>query len=84
MNGESEAAADTGFAFKRNGAAHQLNETLRNGQAESGATEFAGGGHVGLSKSFENGGAFLRLDADAGVRNNEFEGGARGIGAQEA
>jgi hypothetical protein len=54
-------------------AAHQVAELLAEGEAEAGATVFAGRGAIGLRKILEQGFQGLGCDADPGIAHHEME-----------
>ena len=47
--------------------AHDFNQMLADGQAETGASETAGGRSIGLAERFEQAGQAIHWNADAGV-----------------
>lgn len=70
---EIELAALAGRAFDGNLAAHQVEETLGDGQAQAGAAIAAGGGAISLAEGIEDVLLLLGRDADAFVADAEFE-----------
>src|SRR6266545_1363339 len=64
---ETEPAAFTRFAFHPNAAPMQLDEPLRNGQAQAGALANAFGGRANLVELLEDRFVLLGGNADAGI-----------------
>src|SRR5574343_1831986 len=58
-------------AFEEDGAAHQLDQPVNDGEAKPGAAIPAGGGVLGLGKGVENGRLLVGRDADAGVADRD-------------
>src|ERR1700687_3643265 len=68
---EPESRALPDFALDVHFAAHQLNQLLRNRQAESRTTVLTGRGSIGLRKAFEDVVQLAGRNADAGVRDRK-------------
>src|SRR5882724_1043951 len=81
-NGEIKLRALADFAFHPDAAAVRLDEMFGDGEAESSAANFAGTGSVHAIETFENAGLVGLGDADAGVRDGEFDFGGAGRGAE--
>jgi hypothetical protein len=63
-----EGTALARHAVRTDLAAHELGQLARDGQTQTGASVFAGGGVVGLLEGIEQALHHIGLDADAGVR----------------
>ena len=61
------------FAADTNGAAHELDQPLADGQPQARATEIAADGTVGLGERCEQFGQFVGRDAHAAVANFEAQ-----------
>ncbi len=72
-DGENEGAAHAGLALQPDLAAHQLHQAPADGQPETGAAVFAGGGHVRLGERLEQLAGLLLGHADAGVAHGELQ-----------
>jgi hypothetical protein len=70
---DPEGAAEAERAFDPDAPAHQADELLRDGGAESRAAEAARGGLVCLGEAVEDLALRLGRDADAGVADRELE-----------
>src|ERR1035438_8906847 len=68
-----EATAVAGLALHPHVAAHHLHQAHGNGEPQPGAAVLAGGGTIGLRKSFEDLLLLLRRDADARVAHREVQ-----------
>ena len=58
-------------------------DVLGDGEAEAGASGFAGAGFVDAIKAFEQAGEMFGGDAGAGVLNEEFDGVGDGAGTED-
>src|SRR6266478_9851878 len=81
-NGEIELRALADFALHPNAAAVGLDEMFGNGEAESGAANLAGTSNIHAIETFENARLIGLGNADAGVRDGEFDFGGAGRGAE--
>ena len=68
---EVEPRALARLAAHPDGAPHQFDQLFGDRQPQTGATVLAGGGGILLDEGFENGGAVLGSDTDAGVGDLE-------------
>ena len=71
---EREGRADANLAPELQLAPHQADELAADGEAKSGAAKSPGRGGVRLGERLEDGPEFVGRDANAGVRNREFQG----------
>src|SRR5882724_13049697 len=81
-NGEIKLRALADLAFHPDAAAVGLDEMLGDGEAEARAANFAGTGSVHTIETFENAGLVGLGNADAGVRDGEFDFCGVGRGAE--
>ncbi len=72
--GKQKSAALAGLTFHPNLPAHQVHQSLADGQAQAGAAEFPGGGGIGLGKGLKEVAYLFLGKADAGVPYREFQG----------
>ncbi len=70
---EGERAAGAGGASDDDFAAHHLNQTLGDGESETGAPEASGGGGIDLGEGGEEPGDVGGGDADAGVGDGKAQ-----------
>ncbi len=70
-------------AFGADGAAVGEHDVLGDGEAEAGASGFAGAGFVDAIEAFEEAGKMFRGDAGAEVLDEEFYGAGNGAGAED-
>ena len=70
------------FAFGADGAAVGEHDVLGDGEAEAGASGFAGAGFVDAIEAFEQAREMLGGDAGAEILDEEFDGVGNGAGAE--
>ena len=84
--GEQEGAAVVEFAFGADGAAVGEHDVFGDGEAEAGATGFAGAGFIDAIEAFEKARQMLGGDAGAEILHikfdSEFDTAAGGAGAE--
>ena len=79
-DGEMELGAVGGGGFDVDGAAHEFDQALADGESEAGTAETAGGGGVGLGERHEEAGDLFLGHADAGITDGKAEVGLSGDG----
>ncbi len=73
MSGEAEGAALAELAFHPDLPTHHVHQTFADGQSQSGAAVFAGGGGIGLSEGLKKVFHLLICEPDAGVTHRELQ-----------
>jgi hypothetical protein len=81
--GEEEDGAVGQFAFGADGAAVGEHDVFGDGEAEAGASGFAGAGFVDAVEAFEEAREVFGGDAGSEVLNEEFDGVRDGAGAED-
>src|SRR5690606_10985746 len=71
--GKTESTAFSRYAIDPDIAAHQLDQTLADGQPQSGTAIFARGCTIGLRKRLEQLAYLSRIHADAGIRHGKLQ-----------
>ena len=74
---ELEVGAGAGRRLDPDASAHERDEALANGEAQTCAAVFAGGGGIDLGESEEEPVNAICRDADAGIADGDMEQGRR-------